>query len=411
VSFSDLPEHDHRKLGQRLDLFSFSESVGPGLVLWHPKGALVRSLLESSWRKLHTEGGYDFVISPHVGRSSLWETSGHLDFYRDAMFPPMELGSQAYYAKPMNCPFHMEIFASHQRSYRELPLRFAELGTVYRYEASGVVQGLLRVRGFTQDDAHIFCRPDQVVEEIAAVAELAQDFLGRFEFEDLRFYLSTKPDKSVGEESQWSSAIASLAAALERLDIDHAVDEGGGAFYGPKLDVHVRDAQGRDWQLSTIQFDFNLPQRFGLRYIGEDGAEHAPLVIHRALFGSLERFFAILLEHYRGALPFWLAPVQATVLPVSERHHAYAREIARSARERGVRIDVDARNEPLGARVRCGKLMNVPYLLVVGDRELAMGTISVRPFARKAPVDYQLDAWLESLETCPNWHRDCTSFS
>ncbi len=307
-------EHDHRRLGRELDLYSVSEDVGPGLILWHPKGAVVREQLEDYWRREHRARGYDLVFSPHVGKSGLWETSGHLDFYRENMFAAMDVGGQSYFAKPMNCPFHMEIFGSRRRSYRELPLRYAELGTVYRYERSGVLHGLLRVRGFTQDDAHIFCRPGELEDEVVGVLEMVRDFLSVFQFDRLRVFLSTKPEKSVGDESDWDRAVDALRRALNRLELVYEIDEGGGAFYGPKLDVQVRDALGRAWQISTVQVDFNLPERFGSSYISSDGKEHRPFVVHRALFGSLERFFGILVEHYGGRFPLWLAPVQARLL-------------------------------------------------------------------------------------------------
>ena len=369
---------DHRRLGRDLDLFSFSASVGGGLPLWHPRGGLVRSLLEDHWRREHRARGYDLVYTPHVGRSLLWETSGHLEFYREVMFAPLELEEETYFVKPMNCPFHMQIFAARPRSYRELPIRYAELGTVYRFERSGVLLGLLRVRGFTQDDAHIFCRPEQLEDELVDVLGLVKRFLAAFDFRDLRFCLSTRPRNAVGSDEDWERATHSLELALERAELEHGVDDGGGAFYGPKLDVHARDRLGREWQLSTVQFDFNLPQRFDLRYIGEDGRAHAPVVIHRALFGSLERFFGVLVEHYSGAFPLWLAPVQARVLPVAERHRAYAHRLVERGRAAGLRMDVDDRGETLAARVRDAELEKVPVLLVVGDREVETGSVSVR---------------------------------
>jgi threonyl-tRNA synthetase len=388
---------DHRRLGSELELFSFSPSVGPGLPLWHPKGALVRTLLEDYWRREHLARGYDLVFSPHVGRGALWETSGHLDFYRESMYPPMGLDDESYYVKPMNCPFHMEVYSSRRRSYRELPLRYAELGTVYRFEKSGVVNGLLRVRGFTQDDAHIFCRDEDLEDEIASVVRFALDFLRAFEFRSLRFSLSTRPPKSVGEDFEWREAEAALARSLVSVGLPHDVDPGGGAFYGPKLDVHVEDQLGRPWQLSTVQLDFNLPRRFALSYVGPDGKSHQPFVLHRALFGSLERFFAILVEHFGGAFPLWLAPVQARVLPVSERHEARAKEIARDLRAASLRTEVDARAEPLNARIRDGEREKIPFLLVVGDREVESGTVSIRERGGGKKNNERVPDWLATV--------------
>jgi threonyl-tRNA synthetase len=391
------PEQDHRRLGRELELFSFEEAVGPGLALWHPKGALVRHLLEDYWRKEQIARGYQLVYSPHVGRSLLWETSGHLDSYRDSMFPPIEADDQSYFVKPMNCPFHMQIFASRPRSYRELPLRFAELGTVYRYERSGVLTGLLRVRGFTQDDAHIFCREEELEREIAAAVRFVSEFLARFEFRSPSFSLSTRPSNSVGDAAEWEAAEAALARVVESAGLAHEVDAGGGAFYGPKLDVHVEDSLGRKWQLSTVQLDFNLPRRFGLSYVGQDGAAHRPFVLHRAIFGSLERFFAILLEHYGGAFPFWLAPVQARVLPVADRHRKRAEEAVSRLRSAGLRVEIDSRSEPLSARVRDGEMEKVPYLLVIGDRELPADAVSVRERGNSESRRVMLSEWVATV--------------
>ena len=391
------PERDHRRLGRSLELFSFEDKVGPGLALWHPKGALVRHLLEDYWRREQLARGYELVYSPHLGRSVLWETSGHLDFYRDSMYPPIEADEQSYFVKPMNCPFHMQIFASRPRSYRELPLRFAELGTVYRYERSGVLTGLLRVRGFTQDDAHIFCREKELESEIEGAVRFVSDFLAPFEFRSLSFSLSTRPAKSVGDASEWAAAEAALARAVESAGLGHQVDPGGGAFYGPKLDVHVEDSLGRKWQLSTIQLDFNLPRRFELSYVGADGGGHRPFVLHRAIFGSLERFFGILVEHYGGAFPPWLAPVQAKVLPVSERHREKAREVISTLRARGIRVELDDRGEPLSARVRDGELQKVPFLLVIGDREIEGDSVSVRTRGSQKSERMRLSSWAAGL--------------
>jgi threonyl-tRNA synthetase len=393
---SGVPERDHRRLGRDLGLFSFDDEVGPGLALWHPRGALVRQLLEEYWRKEQAARGYELVYSPHIGRSDLWETSGHLDFYRDSMFPPLQADDQTYYVKPMNCPFHMRIFASRPRSYRELPLRYAELGTVYRYERSGVLTGLLRVRGFTQDDAHIFCRMEELESEIRAAVRFVVEFLARFEFRSLSFSLSTRPKKSVGDAADWEIAESALSRALEGMDYE--VDAGGGAFYGPKIDVHIEDLLGRKWQLSTVQLDFNLPERFELSYVGPDGERHRPYVLHRAIFGSLERFFAILLEHYAGAFPFWLAPVQAKVLPIAERHLPRALEVEAALRAVPLRVEIDPRGEPLASRVRDAELEKVPYVMVIGDREMETGEVSVRPRGSAKSRSLPLSEWIRSTE-------------
>ncbi|MEE8519031.1 MAG: threonine--tRNA ligase, partial [Dehalococcoidia bacterium] len=369
---------DHRKLGRELDLFSTSEQVGPGLIIWHPKGARIRSIMEQVWRDEHLSRGYELVYSPHIGKAALWETSGHLDFYRENMYDSMDVDGQEYFAKPMNCPFHIQVFTSATRSYRELPMRLTEMGTVYRYERGGVLHGLLRVRGFTQDDAHIFCRPDQVEEEIVGVCNFAFDLLRTFGFEEFDLFLSTKPEKAVGRDEDWEHATESLKRALDSLGLEYEMDEGGGAFYGPKLDIKVRDAIGRSWQLTTVQFDFNLPERFDLNYIGSDGAEHRPYMIHRALFGSLERFFGVLIEHYGGAFPTWLAPVQVEVIPIADRHVEYAEKVSARLKEAGVRVHVDDRGERMGAKIRDAQMQKVPYMLVVGDKEAEAGGAAVR---------------------------------
>jgi threonyl-tRNA synthetase len=353
---AEAERRDHRRLGRELDLFSFHDEVGPGLIVWHPKGAMVRTLIEELWRKEHLARGYQLVYSPHVGRSRLWETSGHLDFYKESMYPPMEVEGQQYYAKPMNCPFHIMYYKTGLRSYRDLPMRIGELGTVYRYEKSGVLHGLLRVRGFTQDDAHIFCRPDQVEAEVLDVLDLTFRLLGLFGFTEYGVYLSTRPEKFVGEPQQWEMAQEALRHALERRSMEYQVDEGGGAFYGPKIDVKVQDALGREWQCTTVQFDFNLPQRFGLTYAGEDGREHQPYMVHRAILGSLERFLGVLIEHYAGAFPLWLAPVQAVIIPIADRHLEYARRVASSLRGWGLRVEVDDRGARMQAKSRDAQL-------------------------------------------------------
>jgi threonyl-tRNA synthetase len=377
-----LAEHDHRRLGRELELFAIEDDVGPGLILWHPKGALVRKLMEDWWRAEHLARGYGFVVSPHVGKEELWRRSGHLEHYRDAMFAPMVLDpgvpDGAYRAKPMNCPFHMVVFGSRPRSWRELPLRLAELGTVYRWERSGVLHGLLRARGFTQDDAHVFCAPDQIEDEIALALRFAFDLLDRFGFPKREVRIASRPESFVGSIPSWDDAIAVLVRAAERVGVAWAIDEGGGAFYGPKIDVHVEDAHGRKWQCSTVQFDFNLPERFDLEYVGKDGARHRPLVIHRALFGSLERFFAILLEHHAGALPPWLAPVQCVVASVDERGAAWAAEVAARARASGVRVELDASADRIGAKVRRASEEKVPLVLVVGAAEAEKRSVAAR---------------------------------
>ena len=371
-------KRDHRKLGRELDLFSVSDDVGPGLILWHPKGAMIRVLVEDFSRQEHLKNGYEWVFSPHIGRAQLWETSGHLGFYKENMYSPMDIEGEAYYAKPMNCPFHIQIYKSHIRSYRDLPRRYAEYGTVYRYERSGVLHGLTRVRGFTQDDAHIFCRPDQVEAEIARALDFSLFVLRRMGLTDFKAYLATRPEKYVGEIPDWDMAIAALRRAVEKAGLPYEVDEGGGAFYGPKIDLKVNDALGREWQLSTIQFDFNLPERFGLEFIGEDGQPRRPYMVHRALLGSMERFFGVLIEHFAGAFPLWLAPVQVMMIPVADRHIDYAREVAEKLKAQGFRVEVDERGERMQAKIRDAQLQKVPFMLVVGDKDQAAGAVSVR---------------------------------
>ena len=398
---------DHRKLGRELDLISSPEELGTGLTLFHPRGGMVRLEMEDYSRRVHLERGYEPVYSPHVGRSLLWETSGHLGFYADSMFPPMRMQDKGhgevgdYYAKPMNCPFHVMIYRSRTRSYRELPLRLAELGTVYRYERSGVVHGLLRARGFTQDDAHIFCTEDQVVDEVVEVIDFTLQVYRDFGFVDgpSRVALSTRPPKAetVGTDEGWEHAEKALAEALDRSGLDYVVDEGEGAFYGPKIDFQVTDALGRAWQLSTIQVDFNEPQRFGLSYAASDGGAVQPYMIHRARFGSVERFFAILLEHYAGAFPLWLAPVQAVVVPIGEGHHAYAGTVGDALRAAGLRAEVDTSDDTLGAKIRRHQLEKVPYQLVVGDAETEAGTIAVRARGGRQRKDVALGDLVDEL--------------
>ena len=377
---------DHRVLGKQLELFTITEQVGPGLAHWLPKGARIRVAIEEYWRRKHYEAGYEIVYTPHVGRANLWQTSGHLGFYKEGMFPCMKVqegsGNDAYieeyYVKPMNCPFHIQVYQFKKRSYRDLPMRLAELGTVYRYEKDAVRHGLFRVRGFTQDDAHIFCTPDQIVQEIRDTVQFARKMLAKFGFHDIQAYLSTKPAKAVGDPARWEQATQSLRDALDQEGLSYEVDEGGGAFYGPKIDMKIKDALGRPWQLGTVQFDFNLPERFNLTYIGPDGAEHQPYMVHRALLGSIERFFGILIEHYAGAFPLWLAPEQLRILPVSDKALDYAKSVQTALKAKGFRVDVDVSPEKLGAKIREATLQKVPYQLVVGPRDAAAGTVSVR---------------------------------
>ena len=371
-------KRDHRRLGKALDLFSIHDEAGPGLVHWHPKASMVRYLIEDFWRREHLRRGYQFVYSPHIGRSVLWEISGHLDFYRASMYSPMDVDEEQYFIKPMNCPFHILIYKTGIRSYRQLPLRWAELGTVYRYEKAGVLHGLLRVRGFTQDDAHIFCTPEQVAEEIRNTLRFAMDMWKAFDFKEMSAFLSTRPHKYVGDPARWDQAVHSLEMALRDLRLPYETDPGGGAFYGPKIDIHVKDALGRDWQTSTIQFDFNLPEKFDLEYVAGDGRPHRPYLIHRALLGSIERFFGILVEHYAGAFPFWLAPEQVRIVPVSEKTYEYARVTADRLRSRGFRVSLDTRPDTINARIRDAQMDKIPYMAVVGQREASAGTVSLR---------------------------------
>ena len=371
-------KRDHRKLGTELELFGFSEQIGPGLVLWHPKGALIRHLVETAWKEEHYKNGYQLLYTPHIGQSVLWETSGHLDFYHDGMYSPMQIDEKDYYAKPMNCPFHIEVYRSRLRSYRELPLRWAELGTVYRYEKSGSLHGLMRVRGFTQDDAHIICTPESIEEEIAEVLRFSLYINRMFGFTDIKPYLATRPAKAVGEPERWAKAIDSLEKAVAKAGLECEVDEGGGAFYGPKIDLKIKDAIGHEWQTTTIQFDFNLPERFDMTYIGADGQKHRPYMVHRALLGSLERFFGILVEHYAGAFPLWLAPEQARILPVSDKLADQALAIRDEMRKAGFRVEVDLQAAGLGAKIREARSARLPYIFVLGDKEAGEGTLAVR---------------------------------
>ncbi len=376
--YEEAKKRDHRRLGRDLEFFMIDDNVGAGLVIWLPRGAIYRRVLEDYWKEEHLKRGYQFVYTPHVGKSKLWEISGHLECYKSNMFPPMEMEGEEYYVKPMNCPFHIAVYKSRVRSYRELPLKLAELGTVYRYEMSGVLHGLMRVRGFTQDDAHIICTPQQVDGVIRETLDLALSMLRDFGFEDFRIYVSTKPEDAIGSDEQWEVSERALKRAVEDLGYSYEIDEGGGAFYGPKIDVKIRDAIGRLWQCSTIQFDFNLPERFDMTYVGPDNRKHRPYMIHRALLGSIERFTGILLEHYAGLLPLWLSPTQVRVVPIADRHVDYGRKVLSSLEEAGIRADIDERDERMNAKIREAELMKIPYVAVVGDREAEAGTVSVR---------------------------------
>ena len=391
-------KRDHRRLGKELDLFSISDEVGPGLVCWHPRGAKIRTLIENFWREEHTRNGYELLYTPHVAKLKLWETSGHTGFYKDNMFSPMDVEEQHYQLKPINCPFHIQIFKSGLRSYRELPKRWAALGTVYRYERSCVLHGLLRVRGFTQDDAHIFCRPDQLEGEIRRVIDFTLFVLKTFGFDRFDVYLSTRPEKYVGTPDSWELATDALKAALEKVGLGYTVDPGEGVFYGPKIDIKIRDSLGRQWQCSTIQVDFNLPERFDLHYIGEDGGRHPVIMIHRALMGSLERFFGCLIEHYNGAFPVWLAPEQVILLPITDRAHDYVREIVPVLTDKGLRVESDLRNEKLGLKIREAQLAKIPYMLILGDKEVEERTLSVRTRWGENIQGMTLEAFLERIQ-------------
>ncbi|MBI5378652.1 MAG: threonine--tRNA ligase [Nitrospirae bacterium] len=394
----EMKRRDHRRLGRELDLFSVQEEIGAGLILWHPKGAMVRKVIEDYWREEHLRRGYELVYSPHLARVDLWRTSGHTEFFRENMFAPMGVEGVDYQIKPMNCPFHIQIYRSKIRSYRDLPLRWAELGTVYRFERSGVLHGLMRVRGFTQDDAHIFCTPDQVEEEIRRALEFSFRVYRRFGFAEYDLYLSTRPEKAVGRLEDWERATRALEKGLKETGLPYRVDEGGGAFYGPKIDLKIKDCFGRPWQCGTIQFDFNLPERFGLSFVGEDGGRHYPFMIHRALMGSLERYFGILLEHYGGAFPLWLAPVQVVVSTITDRQVGYAEQVAARLRAGGIRAQADVRNEKIGLKIREATLAKVPYIAVVGDREVAQGSVALRTREGKDLGAIAAEAFLAQLQ-------------
>jgi len=381
-NLEEAKKRDHRKLGRELDLFSIQEDLGPGLILWHPKGGTIRTIIEDFWRQEHYKAGYEIVYSPHIGRAKLWQTSGHLDYYHENMYSPMDIEGQEFFIKPMNCPFHIMIYRSRIRSYRELPLRWAELGTVYRFERSGVLHGLLRVRGFTQDDAHIFCRPDQIEDEVLNCLDLTLHLLRSFGFHEYEVMLSVRDperkQKYIGNDDMWEMAEGSLVNALERRNLSYKREEGEAVFYGPKIDIKIKDALGRAWQCTTVQFDFTLPERFDMTFIGKDGQEHRPYMVHRALLGSLERFFGILIEHYGGAFPVWLAPVQAIILTITDRNIPYGEDLLKILFEAGVRAEKDFRNEKLSFKVRDAQTKKIPYMLIIGDKEMETGNVTVR---------------------------------
>jgi len=396
-NLEEAARRDHRKLGVELDLFSIHEEAGPGLVHWHPKGAVIRRVIEDFWNDEHVKRGYDILYTPHIAKLGLWKTSGHWEFYRDYMYSPMEVEGQEYILKPMNCLGHILIYKTRLRSYRELPLRYAELGTVYRYERSGVLHGMSRVRGFTQDDAHIFCRFDQLEDEVVGVLDLARFMMETFGFTNYQVFLATRPEKYAGTSEAWEEATETLKRALTRLEIDYNMDPGGGVFYGPKIDIKLEDALGRAWQGPTIQVDFNLPQRFDVTYVGEDGGEHPVAMVHRTVLGAMERFLASLIEHYGGAFPVWLAPVQVMVIPVADRHLDYARKLEAELSGEGVRIKVDARSERVNLKVRQAQLDKIPYMLVVGDKEVAAATVSVRLRSSEQLSSQSFDSFKETV--------------
>ena len=390
-------KRDHRKLGRELELYSWPEEVGPGLALWHPNGAIVRMTLENLAREMHLERGYKPVFTPHIGKGTLWETSGHLGFFRENMYPPMSVEEGEYFAKPMNCPFHTLIYRSKTRSYRELPLRLSELGTVYRWERSGVVQGLLRSRGFTQDDSHIFCRPDQVIDEMLGVVDFFKALYGTVGLGADEVHFSTKPEKAVGTDEQWEHAEAAIRQSLDAAGLEYKIAEGEGTFYGPKIDIHVRDAIGRLWQVCTIQVDFQTPDRFGIEYTDEKGDRIRPVMIHRALFGSVERFMGVLVEHFAGAFPTWLAPLQTVLVPIADRHIDYAESVADRLRSRSVRVEVDTSDNTMGSKIRHHQMQKVPYMLIVGDNEQTSDTVSVRRRSGEEERDVKVDSFIDEI--------------
>ena len=378
IRLEEIKKRDHRKLGKELDLFSIQDEIGAGLILWHPKGAIIRKVIEDFWREEHLRHEYKLLYTPHVAKLDLWKTSGHTEFYQGNMYSPIEVEGQDFQLKPMNCPFHISIYKTKMHSYRDLPIRWAELGTVYRYERSGVLHGLLRVRGFTQDDAHIFCRPDQLEGEISSILDFTVDILSIFGFDKYDIYLSTRPDKYVGSIENWELATSALGNALKQKGLSYQIDPGEGVFYGPKIDIKIKDVLDRAWQCTTIQVDFNLPERFSITYAGEDGLQHQPIMIHRALMGSLERFFGILIEHYAGAFPLWLSPVQVKVLPITEKQTMYAEEVVSLLRNEGLRVELDSRNEKIGYKIREAQMEKVPFMFIIGGKEEESRSVSVR---------------------------------
>jgi len=397
--YEEAKKRDHRRLGKELELFTIDEQVGPGLIIWLPKGAILRQVVEDYLKEKHRALNYQFVYTPHVGKSTLWETSGHLSYYKENMFPEMKIEEESYYVKPMNCPFHMAIYKSKIRSHKELPIKIAELGTVYRYEMSGVLHGLMRVRGFTQDDAHIFCKEEDVKSVIKETLELAFDVLKDFGFSDYQIFISTKPKDAIGTEENWRISEEALKEALEALDKNYEIDEGGGAFYGPKIDIKIKDAIGRFWQCSTIQFDFNLPERFDLTYVGEDNKKHRPYIIHRALLGSIERFTGVLIEHYAGHLPIWLSPIQVAIIPIADRHLDYAKEVFELLKAQNIRAYIDDRPERMNAKIRDNELQKIPILLVVGDKEVQEKSLSVRSKNEEFQGVMNVYDFIEKLKT------------
>ncbi len=394
----DVEKRDHRKLGRELDLFSLHEEAGSGLVYWHPNGARIRQEIENFWRAEHYANGYEMVYTPHIGKSWLWETSGHLGFYKEGMYPSMEMDNADYYVKPMNCPFHIMIYNNSKRSYRDLPFRWAELGTVYRYEKAGTMHGLLRVRGFTQDDAHLFVTPDQMEEEIAEVLRFSLHMLKSFGFSDIAAYLSTRPEKAVGDPKRWDDATEALRRAIEKEGLNYEVDEGGGAFYGPKIDLKIKDAIGREWQLSTVQFDFNEPERFDMTFVDRDGTEKRPYMIHRALLGSLERFFGVLIEHYAGAFPPWLAPEQIKVIPVSDAYDEYAKSVVSELKKAGLRASGDYSDNRMNAKIRTAQNLKIPYMVILGEREKENNEVSVRYRTGKQENSITLASFIKQVQ-------------
>ncbi len=389
---------DHRKIGKELGLFATYDQIGAGLVHWLPNGARIRDIIEDFWKKEHYKDGYELIYTPHIGRGSLWRTSGHLDFYKESMYPPLDIEGEDYYIKPMNCPFHIAIYNSHLHSYRDLPIKYAELGTVYRYEMSGVLHGLMRVRGFTQDDAHLICTPEQLQEEVIKLLDFTLYMLKSFGFNKYEFFLSTRPEKSIGEPADWEKATETLRVALETRNFRYEIDQGGGAFYGPKIDIYIKDALDRAWQCTTIQFDFNLSSRFNMTYIGEDGQEHRPYVVHRALLGSMERFFGVLIEHYAGNFPVWLSPQQVQIIPVSEHHLSYAEEVYNHLNGEEIRVKIDRRNEKVGYKIRDAENKKIPYMLIVGDKEIESNTVSVRRHLKGDLGSFSLSEFISKIK-------------